>query len=109
MALGGCDSIASVFPMAGIAQLARASDCGSECRGFEPRFPPQLKRPDSSRIRSFLISGEEWVAIVPFLLATDDHEVDWGCRHLRQNLVLRVGFEKRRPLRNQLGRETVRS
>ena len=26
--------------MAEIAQLVRASDCGSECRGFESRFPP---------------------------------------------------------------------
>ncbi len=25
-----------------IAQLVRASDCGSEGRGFEPRFPPIL-------------------------------------------------------------------
>jgi hypothetical protein len=23
-----------------VAQLVRASDCGSEGRGFEPRFPP---------------------------------------------------------------------
>ena len=26
--------------MAEVAQLVRASDCGSECRGFESRFPP---------------------------------------------------------------------
>ena len=25
----------------GIAQLGRASDCGSECRGFESHYPPQ--------------------------------------------------------------------
>ena len=25
-----------------VAQLVRASDCGSEGRGFEPRFPPTL-------------------------------------------------------------------
>ncbi len=24
-----------------VAQLVRASDCGSEGRGFEPRHPPQ--------------------------------------------------------------------
>ena len=24
-----------------VAQLVRASDCGSEGRGFEPRFPPR--------------------------------------------------------------------
>ncbi len=27
-----------------IAQLVRASDCGSEGRGFEPRFPPKKKQ-----------------------------------------------------------------
>ena len=26
--------------MVDIVQLVRASDCGSECRGFEPHFPP---------------------------------------------------------------------
>ena len=26
--------------MVGVAQLVRASDCGSEGRGFEPRYPP---------------------------------------------------------------------
>lgn len=30
--------------MVGVAQLVRASDCGSEGRGFEPRFPPQTKQ-----------------------------------------------------------------
>jgi hypothetical protein len=29
------------FFMAGVAQLARASDCGSEGRGFDPRRLPQ--------------------------------------------------------------------
>ncbi len=28
--------------MVDVAQLVRASDCGSEGRGFEPRFPPNL-------------------------------------------------------------------
>ena len=27
-----------------IAQLVRASDCGSEGRGFEPRFPPKKEQ-----------------------------------------------------------------
>ncbi len=27
--------------MVDVAQLVRASDCGSEGRGFEPRLPPQ--------------------------------------------------------------------
>ena len=26
-----------------VAQLVRASDCGSEGRGFEPHLPPKLK------------------------------------------------------------------
>jgi hypothetical protein len=29
----------------GVAQLVRASDCGSEGRGFEPHHPPQNSRP----------------------------------------------------------------
>lgn len=29
-----------VFVMANVAQLVRASDCGSEGRGFEPRRSP---------------------------------------------------------------------
>ena len=29
--------------MVDVAQLVRASDCGSEGRGFEPRFPPQSR------------------------------------------------------------------
>ena len=28
-----------------VAQLVRASDCGSEGRGFETRLPPQEKEP----------------------------------------------------------------
>lgn len=28
-----------------VAQLVRASDCGSEGRGFETRLPPQTKKP----------------------------------------------------------------
>ena len=28
--------------MVGIAQLVRASDCGSEGRGFESLYPPQI-------------------------------------------------------------------
>ncbi len=30
-----------------VAQLVRASDCGSECRGFESHLPPGQKRPYS--------------------------------------------------------------
>ncbi|MBP1676051.1 MAG: hypothetical protein H6Q20_610 [Bacteroidetes bacterium] len=38
-----------------IAQLVRASDCGSEGRGFEPRFPPGSKKESASRVLSFFI------------------------------------------------------
>ena len=29
--------------MVAVVQLVRASDCGSECRGFEPHRPPAQK------------------------------------------------------------------
>lgn len=32
------------FYMVRVAQLVRASDCGSEGRGFEPHLAPQKKR-----------------------------------------------------------------
>ena len=27
----------------GLSSVGRASDCGSECRGFEPHIPPETK------------------------------------------------------------------
>ena len=33
--------------MVGVAQLVRASDCGSECRGFDPRHPPPFHQPEN--------------------------------------------------------------
>ena len=30
--------------MVDIVQLVRASDCGSECRGFESHYPPSTRR-----------------------------------------------------------------
>ena len=33
--------LCSQIDMVDIAQLVRASDCGSEGRGFESRFPPE--------------------------------------------------------------------
>ena len=36
-----CITFAAAKKMVGVAQLVRASDCGSEGRGFEPRSPPQ--------------------------------------------------------------------
>ena len=35
-------SLHSKIKMVVIAQLVRASDCGSEGRGFESRFPPRF-------------------------------------------------------------------
>ena len=37
-----------------IAQLVRASDCGSEGRGFEPRFPPFSRERDFVLLRFVL-------------------------------------------------------
>ena len=36
--------------MVGIVQLVRASDCGSECRGFEPHYPPFFANSSSFKI-----------------------------------------------------------
>ena len=36
-----------------LAQLVRASDCGSEGRGFEPHTPPKLKIPVKIRLRAY--------------------------------------------------------
>ena len=42
-----------------LAQLVRASDCGSEGRGFEPHTPP--KTPDKQLfVRSFLCSNRKY-------------------------------------------------
>ena len=35
-----CAIFAADYNTVVVAQLVRASDCGSEGRGFEPRFPP---------------------------------------------------------------------
>jgi hypothetical protein len=37
-----------------IAQLVRASDCGSEGRGFEPHWPPQKSKASSFFKKLFL-------------------------------------------------------
>ena len=36
--------IVNTFFVAGVAQLVRAPDCGSGCRGFESRLPPHHSR-----------------------------------------------------------------
>ena len=40
--------------MVGIVQLVRASDCGSECRGFESHYPPLKEESFIKRDSSFL-------------------------------------------------------
>ena len=49
-----------------IAQLVRASDCGSEGRGFEPRFPPFVKG-DSVENFLFLFSLQKGQEVYPDL------------------------------------------
>ncbi len=40
-----------------VAQLVRASDCGSEGRGFEPHLAPQKKKARVNNSRLFLLEG----------------------------------------------------
>ena len=39
--------------MVAVVQLVRASDCGSECRGFESHLPPGRKEEIRLRVSSF--------------------------------------------------------
>ena len=41
--------------MVAVVQLVRASDCGSECRGFESHLPPARKEENRQRFSSFSI------------------------------------------------------
>ena len=52
-------SLPSVFNMEVVAQLVRASDCGSEGRGFDPRHPPRkfLKKVSRNFGTLFLLSS----------------------------------------------------
>lgn len=39
-----------------VAQLVRASDCGSEGRGFDPHLPPKNKaKADNLRLSAFFV------------------------------------------------------
>ncbi len=60
-----------------VAQLVRASDCGSEGRGFEPRFPPwSLKKRFFILIR--LVLGNHVFRIRDFFLpARKCHHIGW--------------------------------
>ena len=42
--------------MVAVVQLVRASDCGSECRGFESHLPPQRKKKRSNTMPRFFLS-----------------------------------------------------
>ena len=42
--------------MVDVAQLVRASDCGSEGRGFEPHLPPIFLKRDYGKVVSFLFT-----------------------------------------------------
>ena len=71
--------------MASIAQLVRASDCGSECRGFEPHWSPKM---DKEFKKKFLINGDDTGRFVVKSLRTgrtyyvetldDGERNDWG-------------------------------
>ena len=39
-----CTAFKKCTNMVAVVQLVRASDCGSECRGFESHLPPAKKR-----------------------------------------------------------------
>ena len=41
-----------------VVQLVRASDCGSECRGFEPHPPPSKKSLQTVGLQGFLFWGK---------------------------------------------------
>ena len=41
--------------MVGVVQLVRASDCGSECRGFESLLPPVNKPCSSFELQGLLL------------------------------------------------------
>ena len=51
-----CVSLHSQLNMVPIVQLVRASDCGSECRGFESHWAP--KRATSQEVAFFVYCGE---------------------------------------------------
>ena len=51
--------------MVDVVQLVRASDCGSECRGFESHPPPsQSGIPAARLLQGFFVFGGYWRVIV---------------------------------------------
>ena len=58
--------------MAGVAQLVRASDCGSEGRGFEPRYSPHFNSVvDVIRSVFFCSDGRSFFIFIEFLRNAD--------------------------------------
>ncbi len=48
-----CTAFEKCTNMVAVVQLVRASDCGSECRGFESHLPPAQERGNSVMIFLF--------------------------------------------------------
>ena len=47
--------------MVDVVQLVRASDCGSECRGFESHLPPNKNPCKLSTYEGFLFVGSGYL------------------------------------------------
>ena len=62
-----------------VAQLVRASDCGSEGRGFEPRHSP-FQTPASSGVFNFYISTISLAASVQHLSAAQIFRLNFHWR-----------------------------
>ncbi len=66
--------------MVGVVQLVRASDCGSECRGFESHHPPFFEPETSQGLRLVVFC---LFSIVPVLsgwfpiCASKEHKCFW--------------------------------
>lgn len=67
-----CFIFATQFKMVVLAQLVRASDCGSEGRGFESHTPPKRKKPSHKVIlrRLFAYLDVIYLQAETYLLVT---------------------------------------
>ena len=52
-----------------LAQLVRASDCGSEGRGFEPHMPPTVKSTFPGAFYYYIVFGKNSLIVVPLFRA----------------------------------------
>ena len=59
-----CTAFKKCANMVAVVQLVRASDCGSECRGFESHLPP-IREEIHNRISSFLLYPIFIIALFP--------------------------------------------